>query len=98
MGAGKTLPIKSCDDKASRKDQIDCLAPNRRVTIEVTGTAFDVGWSTSGERLAIPWMTSQLRSRLRPSFIGCSLPPQQARQREHAAEHRGPHTGPHRRT
>lgn len=40
LGAGKTLPIKSgCDDKAPRKDQIECLAPNRRVTIEVTGTA-----------------------------------------------------------
>ena len=40
LGAGKTLPIKSgCDDKSPRKDQIECLAPNRRVTIEVTGTA-----------------------------------------------------------
>ncbi len=39
LGAGKTLPIKSCDDKAPRKDQIECLAPNRRVTIEVTGPA-----------------------------------------------------------
>jgi OmpA-OmpF porin, OOP family len=39
LGNGKTLPIKSCDDKAPRKDQIECLAPNRRVVIEVTGTA-----------------------------------------------------------
>jgi OmpA-OmpF porin, OOP family len=39
MGAGKTLPIKSCDDKKPRMEQIECLAPNRRVTIEVTGTA-----------------------------------------------------------
>jgi OmpA-OmpF porin, OOP family len=39
MGAGKTLPIKSCDDKAPRAAQIECLAPNRRVTIEVTGAA-----------------------------------------------------------
>jgi OmpA-OmpF porin, OOP family len=39
LGNGKTLPIKSCDDKAPRKAQIECLAPNRRVVIEVTGTA-----------------------------------------------------------
>jgi OmpA-OmpF porin, OOP family len=39
MGAGKTLPIKACDDKAPRKEQIECLAPNRRVMIEVTGPA-----------------------------------------------------------
>jgi OmpA-OmpF porin, OOP family len=39
LGNGKTLPIKSCDDKAPRKTQIECLAPNRRVVIEVTGTA-----------------------------------------------------------
>ena len=38
-GAGKTQPIKSCDDKAPRKTQIDCLAPNRRVAVEVQGTA-----------------------------------------------------------
>jgi OmpA-OmpF porin, OOP family len=39
MGAGKTLPIKSCDDKKPRKEQIECLAPNRRVVIEATGPA-----------------------------------------------------------
>ncbi|MBP8267282.1 MAG: OmpA family protein, partial [Zoogloea sp.] len=33
MGAGKTQPIKSCDDKLGRKKLIECLAPNRRVTI-----------------------------------------------------------------
>ena len=38
-GAGKTLPIKSCDDKMPRKAQIDCLAPNRRVVIDVQGPA-----------------------------------------------------------
>lgn len=38
-GAGKTLPIKSCDDKQSRKAQIECLAPNRRVVIDVQGPA-----------------------------------------------------------
>jgi OmpA-OmpF porin, OOP family len=39
MGAGKTLPIKACDDKAPRATQIECLAPNRRVVIEATGPA-----------------------------------------------------------
>ena len=38
-GAGKTLPIKSCDDKLPRKAQIECLAPNRRVVIDVQGPA-----------------------------------------------------------
>ena len=37
-GAGKTLPIKSCDDKLGRKALIDCLAPNRRVVVDVKGT------------------------------------------------------------
>jgi len=32
-GAGSTQPIKSCNKKLSRKKLIDCLAPNRRVTI-----------------------------------------------------------------
>lgn len=39
MGAGKTQPIKSCDDKLGRKALIECLAPNRRVTIDVKGPA-----------------------------------------------------------
>ena len=38
-GAGKTLPIKSCDDKLPRKAQIECLAPNRRAVIDVQGPA-----------------------------------------------------------
>ncbi len=37
-GAGKTLPIKSCDDKLGRKGLIDCLAQNRRAVVEVKGT------------------------------------------------------------
>ena len=36
--AGKTMPIKSCDDKLGRRALIDCLAPNRRVVVEVKGT------------------------------------------------------------
>lgn len=39
MGAGKTQPIKSCDDKLGRKKLIECLAPNRRVTVDVKGSA-----------------------------------------------------------
>jgi len=39
MGAGKTQPIKSCDDKLGRKALIECLAPNRRVTVDVKGPA-----------------------------------------------------------
>ena len=39
MGSGKTQPIKSCDDKLGRKKLIECLAPNRRVTVDVKGPA-----------------------------------------------------------
>ena len=39
MGAGKTQPIQSCDDKLGRKKLIACLAPNRRVTLDVKGPA-----------------------------------------------------------
>ena len=39
-GFGKTTPVKfGCDDKLKRKQLIECLAPNRRVVIEVTGLA-----------------------------------------------------------
>jgi OOP family OmpA-OmpF porin len=39
-GYGKTSPVKfGCDDKLKRKQLIECLAPNRRVVIEVTGIA-----------------------------------------------------------
>ncbi len=36
-GYGKTLPVKSCREEKGRKAQIECLAPNRRVQIEVQG-------------------------------------------------------------
>ena len=39
LGAGKTLPIKSCDDKLPRRELEACLAPNRRVVVEVRGPA-----------------------------------------------------------
>jgi OmpA-OmpF porin, OOP family len=39
MGAGKTQSVKACDDKLPRKQLIECLAPNRRVVIEVRGVA-----------------------------------------------------------
>jgi len=37
FGFGKTLPVKSCPDAKGRKAAIECLAPNRRVQIEVQG-------------------------------------------------------------
>lgn len=38
-GVGATQPLKVCDKKMSRKKLIACLAPNRRSTIEIKGTA-----------------------------------------------------------
>jgi len=38
LGFGKTTPVKSCPDQKDRKSLIDCLAPNRRVEIEIQGT------------------------------------------------------------
>jgi OOP family OmpA-OmpF porin len=37
FGFGKTMPVKSCQDK-DRKALIACLAPNRRVEVEIQGT------------------------------------------------------------
>ncbi|HJW03273.1 MAG TPA: OmpA family protein [Azospira sp.] len=41
MGAGKTQPAQGvkCEDKLPRKKLIECLAPSRRVVVEVRGTA-----------------------------------------------------------
>ncbi len=38
FGFGKTLPVKSCRDEKKRNTLIACLAPNRRVQIEIQGT------------------------------------------------------------
>ena len=38
LGFGKTLPVKACPDQKERKGLIECLAPNRRVVVEVKGT------------------------------------------------------------
>src|SRR6266581_2965125 len=38
FGFGKTLPVKSCPDAKDRKSTIECLAPNRRVVVEIQGT------------------------------------------------------------
>lgn len=38
-GLGDSREIKTCDNKLSRKDLVECLAPNRRVELEVRGTA-----------------------------------------------------------
>lgn len=38
-GAGKAQAIKTCNGKLPRKELIACLAPNRRVILEIYGTA-----------------------------------------------------------
>jgi len=37
FGYGKTMPVKSCRDEKGRRELIECLAPNRRVQIEIQG-------------------------------------------------------------
>lgn len=36
-GAGEDSPVQACDDKLSRRQLIECLAPNRRVVVEIRG-------------------------------------------------------------
>ena len=38
FGFGKTMPVKSCPGRMSRKALIECLQPNRRVVVEIQGT------------------------------------------------------------
>jgi OOP family OmpA-OmpF porin len=38
IGYGKTQPVKTCPDNRNRKLLIGCLAPNRRVEIEINGS------------------------------------------------------------
>ena len=38
-GAGKSEPVKACDDILARPALIECLAPNRRAVIDVQGRA-----------------------------------------------------------
>jgi OOP family OmpA-OmpF porin len=38
-GAGESQPVQACDGKLDRKRLLECLAPNRRVVIEVKGIA-----------------------------------------------------------
>ena len=37
FGSGESEPAKTCDEKLSRRQLIECLAPNRRVVIQVKG-------------------------------------------------------------
>lgn len=37
LGVGKTQSIKACDDRLGHSELVKCLAPNRRVVIEVRG-------------------------------------------------------------
>jgi OOP family OmpA-OmpF porin len=39
LGFGETKPVKVCPDQKNRKALIACLQPNRRVEVEVLGTA-----------------------------------------------------------
>lgn len=39
LGAGKTQQVKGCANVSPRQTLIDCLAPNRRVVVEVKGPA-----------------------------------------------------------
>lgn len=39
IAAGKSQPITVCDDRLSHKKLVACLSPNRRVSIELKGTA-----------------------------------------------------------
>ncbi|MDN6276085.1 MAG: OmpA family protein [Psychrobacter sp.] len=36
VGAGETQPIKECSTDLPRQQEIDCLQPNRRVTLDIT--------------------------------------------------------------
>ncbi len=37
-GYGKTVQVKSCPEMKNRKALIECLAPNRRVVVDIKGT------------------------------------------------------------
>lgn len=39
QGAGESTPVQACDVKLPRAQMIACLAPNRRVEVEIRGTA-----------------------------------------------------------
>ena len=42
-GPKEPIPVtKFCDNKMKRKQLIECLAPNRRVTVEVVGRAVNL--------------------------------------------------------
>lgn len=38
IGAGSSQPIKYCNEKLTQKKMINCLAPNRRVSLEITNS------------------------------------------------------------
>ena len=38
FGYGQTLPLKSCTEEQDRRALIECLAPNRRIVVEVQAT------------------------------------------------------------
>ena len=37
VGAGETQPVQKCSTNLPRQQEIDCLQPNRRVTVDIKG-------------------------------------------------------------
>jgi OOP family OmpA-OmpF porin len=66
-GKGPKQPIpvtKFCDNKMKRKQLIECLSPNRRVTVEVVGTAED---TTKPKPEAKPEAKAKPKAKAKPS-------------------------------
>jgi len=55
---------KFCDNKMKRKQLIECLSPNRRVTVEVVGTAED---TTKPKPEAKPEAKAKPKAKAKPS-------------------------------
>ena len=69
-GKGPKQPIpvtKFCENKMKRKQLIECLAPNRRVTVEVVGTIMPP--SFTGSLRGMPYWTT-------PPFTALQIDPQ----------------------
>jgi OOP family OmpA-OmpF porin len=63
-GKGPKQPIpvtKFCDNKMKRKQLIECLSPNRRVTVEVVGTAESLAKPKPAEKSEKPEAKSEAK-------------------------------------
>jgi hypothetical protein len=68
-GKGPKQPIpvtKFCDNKMKRKQLIECLSPNRRVTVEVVGTAEDTT-KPKPEKAEKPEAKAKPKAKAKPS-------------------------------